>query len=111
PKPALRKLDGQQIPDSFREGVRLGQTNWNAPIMASRFGYRKYGQCGTEMSELLPQLGSCADDLCLIRLLHHAAFDHARGELALSTGKDQPGRPSMGSWITYGLGSESRNLP
>jgi hypothetical protein len=111
PKPALNRLDGQRIPDSFREGVRLGQTNWNAPLLGNRFRYRRYGQCGMEMSELLPQIGSCADDLCLIRSLHHEAFDHAPGELALSTGKDLPGRPSIGSWLLYGLGSEGRNLP
>lgn len=111
PKPTLNRLDGQRIPDSFRAGVRLGQTNWNAPLMGNRFRYRRYGKCGMEMSELLPHIGSCADDLCLIRSLHHEAFDHAPGELALSTGKDLPGRPSIGSWLLYGLGSESRNLP
>jgi hypothetical protein len=111
PKPELKKLDGQRIPDSFRQGIRLGQTNWNAPLMASRFGYRRYGECGMEMSEMLPHLGACADDLCLIRSLHHEAFDHAPAEIALSTGKDLPGRPSMGSWLLYGLGSESQNLP
>jgi hypothetical protein len=64
-----------------------------------------------ELSELLPQIGSCADDLTLIRSMHHEAFDHAPGELYLCTGKDQPGRPSIGSWLTYGLGSPSRDLP
>lgn len=111
PKPTLNRLDGQRIPDSFREGIRLGQTNWNAPLLGNRFRFRRYGQCGMEMSELLPHIGSCADDLCLIRSLHHEAFDHAPGELALSTGKDLPGRPSIGSWLLYGLGSEGQNLP
>ena len=110
-KPKLEELSGQQIPESFREGIRLGQTGWNAPIMESRFGFKRYGQCGMELSELLPNIGECADEICLIRSMHHEAFDHAPGELELSTGIDQPGRPSMGAWVTYGLGSESQNLP
>ncbi len=64
-----------------------------------------------ELSELLPHIGSCADDIALIRSMHHEAFDHAPGELMTCTGKDMPGRPSIGSWLTYGLGSESQNLP
>ena len=110
-KPTLTRLHGQRIPDSFRAGVRLGQTNYNAPLMAARYGFRRYGRCGMEMSELLPEFGSCADDITLIRSMHHEAFDHAPGELELCTGKDIPGRPSMGSWLIYGLGTESRNLP
>jgi hypothetical protein len=110
-KPVLQRLHGQRIPESFREGVRLGQTNYNAPLMGARYGFRRYGRSGLEMSELLPQLGSCADDLTLIRSMHHEAFDHAPGELEICTGKDLPGRPSMGSWLLYGLGSESRDLP
>lgn len=111
PKPELNELTGQKIPDSFKEGVRLGQTGWDAPLMGSRFKFRRYGECGMEMSELLPHIGSCADDIALIRSMHHLAFDHAPGELELSTGKDLPGRPSMGAWLTYGLGSASQNLP
>jgi uncharacterized protein (DUF1501 family) len=111
PKPELAKLHGQPIPESFRAGVRLGQTTFAAPVMQSPFGFRKYGQCGMEMSDMLPHIGACANDIALVRSLHHAAFDHAPGELALSTGKEQPGRPTMGAWLTYGLGSESRNLP
>jgi hypothetical protein len=111
PKPTLKRLEGQPIPESFRQGIRLGQTGWSAPLMASPFGFRHYGECGTEMSELLPHIGSCADDIALVRSMHHEAFDHAPGELALCTGKDLPGRPSMGAWLTYGLGSESRDLP
>jgi hypothetical protein len=111
PKPTLEKLDGKPIPESFRKGVRLGQTTFRAPIMRSHFGFERYGKCGMEMSELLPNIGSHADDLCLIRSMHHEAFDHAPGELEICTGKDRPGRPGMGAWVTYGLGSESKNLP
>jgi hypothetical protein len=111
PKPELAKLHGQPIPASFREGIRLGQTTFDAPVMGHPFQFRRYEKCGMELSELLPQIGSCADDLTLIRSMHHEAFDHAPGELYLCTGKDQPGRPSIGSWLTYGLGSPSRDLP
>src|SRR5262245_45419033 len=111
PKPALDKLHGRPIPESFRAGVRLGQTTFAAPVMRSPFKFRKYGTCGTEMSELLPEIGRCADDIALVRSMHHEAFDHAPGELMLTTGKEQPGRPTMGAWLTYGLGSECRDLP
>jgi uncharacterized protein (DUF1501 family) len=111
PKPDLARLHGQPIPASFREGIRLGQTTFDAPVMGHPFGFRRYGKCGMELSELLPQIGACADNLTLIRSMHHEAFDHAPGELVLSTGKDQPGRPSLGSWLAYGLGSPSRDLP
>lgn len=110
-KPDLAKLHGKPIPESFRSGVRLGQTNYSAPVMQSSFKFRRYGKCGMELSELLPHIGACADDIALVRSMHHAAFDHAPGELMLSTGKEQPGRPTMGAWLTYGLGSECRDLP
>ncbi len=111
PKPDLAKLHGKPIPESFREGVRLGQTNFSAPVMQSPWKFRRYGKCGMELSELLPEIGSCADDFTLVRSMHHEAFDHAPGELMLCTGKDQPGRPTVGSWLTYGLGSVSKDLP
>ncbi len=111
PKPELAKLHGKPIPESFRAGVRLGQTNYSSPVMQSPFKFRRFGKCGTEFSELLPEIGSCADDIALVRSMHHEAFDHAPGELMLCTGKDQPGRPTVGSWLTYGLGSASKNLP
>src|SRR5262245_62731009 len=110
-KPELAKFHGKPIPESFRAGVRLGQTNYAAPVMQTPFKFRRYGKCGMELSELLPEIGSCADDIALVRSMHHAAFDHAPGELMLSTGKEQPGRPTMGSWVTYGLGSVSKDLP
>jgi hypothetical protein len=111
PKPELAKLHGKPIPESFRAGVRLGQTNYAAPVMQTPFKFRRYGKCGMELSELLPEIGSCADDFALVRSMHHEAFDHAPGELMLCTGKDQPGRPTIGSWLTYGLGSASKDLP
>jgi hypothetical protein len=111
PKPGLAKLHGKPIPESFRAGVRLGQTNYSAPVMQSHFKFRKRGHCGMELSELLPEIGRCADDIALVRSMHHEAFDHAPGELMITTGKEQPGRPTAGAWLTYGLGSESKDLP
>ncbi len=111
PKPDLAKLHGKPIPESFRAGVRLGQTTFAAPVMQSPYKFRKFGKCGMELSELLPEIGSCADDIALVRSMHHEAFDHAPGELVINTGKDQPGRPTLGSWLTYGLGSECKDLP
>jgi hypothetical protein len=111
PKPELAKLHGKPIPESFRAGVRLGQTNYSAPVMQTPWKFRRYGKCGTELSELLPEIGSCADDFALVRSMHHEAFDHGPGELMLCTGKEQPGRPTVGSWLTYGLGSASKDLP
>ncbi|MBY0233068.1 MAG: DUF1501 domain-containing protein, partial [Gemmataceae bacterium] len=111
PKPALDKLDGKPIPESFRKGVRLGQTTFKAPLLRSKTGFRRYGRCGMELSELLPNLGKHADDLCLVRSMHCEAFDHAPGELECTTGKDRPGRPTMGAWLSYGLGCETKNLP
>ena len=112
PKPRLAELDGQPIPESFLKGMRFSFAKpGQSVLMGSRYGFRKYGASGLEMSELLPHIGKHADDLALIRSLHHEAFDHAPGELEMLTGRDQPGRPSLGAWLTYGLGSESANLP
>lgn len=112
PKPRLAELDGQPIPESFLRGVRFSFVKpGQSVLMASRHGFRRYGECGLELSELLPHIGACADDIGLVRSLHHGAFDHAPGELEMLTGRDQPGRPSLGAWLSYGLGSESANLP
>ena len=110
-KPKLEQLRGKSIPESFRKGIRLGQTSFKAPILPSLFKYKRYGKCGMEMSELLPKIGEFADDITLIRSMHHLAFDHAPAELEFNTGKDLPGRPSMGAWLNYGLGSVSNELP
>jgi arylsulfatase A-like enzyme len=79
--------------------------------MASKFKFQRHGQSGMELSEMLPHLGSCADDLCLVRSMHTDAFNHHPGQLQLFTGTSQFGRPTMGAWTVYGLGSESQNLP
>jgi hypothetical protein len=110
-KPALREHHGQPLPPSLTKDLRLAFIKPNAAVMGSSFRFQRYGKCGTSMSELLPQIGSCADDICLIRSMKSDAFNHHPGQLLLFTGSIQFGRPSMGSWAFYGLGSESKNLP
>ena len=77
--------------------------------MGSQFRFRRYGQCGMDLSELLPHVGSCADEITLIRSMYTDQFDHAPAEIMFSTGTETPGRPSAGAWMLYGLGSESAN--
>jgi len=112
PKPQLNKLDGQPLPESMLKNVRFAFIKKEtARLMATPRKFIRYGQCGMEMSDLLPHIGSCADDLCLIRSMHTDQFNHLPGQLLMNTGSPIAGRPSLGSWLAYGLGSESRNLP
>ncbi|HEY3840531.1 MAG TPA: DUF1501 domain-containing protein, partial [Bryobacteraceae bacterium] len=111
PKPALVKLDGQKLPPSL-QNIRLQFTNAaDAPLLASRRKFQKYGQCGMDVSDLFPNVAQHVDDLALIRSCHHEAFVHSMALNLMNTGSIRMGFPSMGSWIVYGLGSESRNLP
>ncbi len=112
PKPQLNKLDGQPLPDSMLENVRFAFIKKeSAKLMATPRKFVRYGECGMEMSDLLPHIGSCADDICLIRSMHTDQFNHLPGQLMMNCGSAIAGRPSMGSWLAYGLGSESRDLP
>ena len=112
PKPKLNELHGQKLPDSMTEKVRFAFIQKEgARLMGSPRVFRKHGQCGMELSDFLPHLATCADDICLIRSMHTEAFNHHPGQLMMNCGVPTFGRPSMGSWITYGLGSESQNLP
>lgn len=111
PKPGLRQYHGQPLPESMTKDLKLAFIKPSAAVMASNFAFHKRGQSGMELSELWPELGQCADDMTLIRSMHTDAFNHHPGQLLLFTGSIQFGRPSMGSWATYGLGSESQNLP
>jgi hypothetical protein len=111
PKPGLEKWHGQPLPESMTKNLQLAFIKPSAAVMASQFRFHRRGRCGMELSELLPELGSCADDITLIRSMHTDAFNHHPGQLLLFTGSIQFGRPSMGSWAVYGLGSESQNLP
>ncbi len=112
PKPRLYDLTGENLPDSLTKNERFSFLNpGEAKLMGSRFPFRRYGRCGLELSELLPHIGSRADDIALIRSMHTDEFDHAPAEIFFSTGVDTPGRPAAGAWISYGLGSESSSLP
>jgi hypothetical protein len=112
PKPELNKLNGQKLPDSMTEKVRFAFIQKEgARLMGSPRTFKKYGQCGMDFSDFLPHLAECADDLCLIRSMHTDAFNHHPGQLMMNTGVPTFGRPSMGSWLTYGLGSVSKDLP
>ncbi|MEZ6110755.1 MAG: DUF1501 domain-containing protein [Pirellulaceae bacterium] len=114
PKPELDRRHGDEIPDSIRRGQRLTtMTSEQAtlPLARSLFRFARHGQCGADVSELLPHTARIVDDLCFVRSLHTDAINHDPAITFLQTGSEQPGRPSMGAWVAYGLGSESRDLP
>jgi hypothetical protein len=111
PKPELEKYDGRPLPPSLTKDLKLAFIKPTASVMASPFEFKRYGQCGMELSTMLPHLGANADDLCLVRSMKTDAFNHHPGQLLLFTGSIQFGRPTMGAWTMYGLGSESENLP
>jgi hypothetical protein len=111
PKPTLQKYDGQRLPDSMLENVRFAFINRGATLRASLRRFIRNGRCGMELSDLLPHLGACADDLCLIRTMQTDQFNHHPAQLALQCGQPRLGLPSLGAWLTYGLGSAGQNLP
>jgi len=112
PKPKLNELNGEKLPDSMTENVRFAFIQKEtATLLGSNQTFHKHGQCGMELSDLLPHLGSVADDLLLVRSMHSDQFNHHPGQLLMQCGRGVFGLPTMGSWLTYGLGSESRNLP
>jgi len=112
-KPLLAKLDGRPIPDSFRRGVeRVGAaTGSSDKLMGGPFKWKQHGKSGLWVSELLPGIAEHADDLCVIRSMHSESSNHAPATYQMNTGATITGKPSMGSWLTYGLGSENENLP
>jgi hypothetical protein len=111
PKPALRKWHGQPLPPSMTKDLKLAFIKPTAKMMASDATFYPRGQCGMEISDYLPHIGSIADEICLVRSMYSDAFNHHPGQSLLMSGTMQFGRPSMGSWAIYGLGSESRDLP
>jgi hypothetical protein len=111
PKPMLVKYEGQEVPDEILKGAELPFIERDAALMASPFKFARHGQSGANLSELLPHLANVVDDLAFVRSVHTDAFNHAPAQLLLSTGHLQLGRPSMGAWIDYGLGSEASDLP
>ena len=113
-KPKMREMVGQNIPDSIRGTTRLstmssGYGKW--PCLPAIKPHRIYGESGIVMSEMLPNVGAIADDICLVRSMHTEAVNHAPGVTFFMTGSQVPGRPSMGAWLSYGLGSVTDNLP
>lgn len=111
-KPILKERHGQPLPESMLKNVRFAFIKKDqALLQGSPYKFQKHGECGMELSELLPHLGGVADDLLLVRSLHTDQFNHHPGQLMMQCGRGTFGLPTMGSWLTYGLGSESQNLP
>jgi uncharacterized protein (DUF1501 family) len=110
-KPQLAKYEGKPIPPEVIGGQRYAFIRSDAAALGPRFKFARHGQCGAEISEALPHLAGVVDDICLVRSVHTDQFNHAPAQIFLNTGFSQPGRPSMGSWVTYGLGAETRDLP
>ena len=106
PKPALEKYDGKPLP-----GGEIKTERRTGELMKSPFKFKKYGQCGMDVSELWPHVGEVADDICWIRSVYTEIPNHEPSCLMMNTGANQAGRPSMGAWLTYGLGTENQNLP
>lgn len=113
-KPRLNKDHGKELPPEVRMGQRLtGMSGYQAslPLVGSPFKFKQHGESGHWMSEILPHTASIADDLCFVKSLNTEAINHGPGVTMMQTGSQFPGRPSMGAWLTYGLGSETQNLP
>ena len=110
-KPELAKWDGKLPPAELLKGYRAAFITPNSALMGPKFKFAKHGDCGAEMSEAIPHIASIADDIAIVKSVVTDAFNHAPAQILMNTGSQQFGRPSMGSWITYGLGSENQNLP
>ena len=110
-KPTMRRWDGQSLPDSVAGNLELAFIKPDAKIWASPRRFDRHGSSGLEFSELLPHTAQCADDLCVVRSMTTDQINHHTGQLMMACGTPFVGHPSMGAWVTYGLGSESRDLP
>jgi hypothetical protein len=111
PKPMLQKYDGQNVPEELTKGERFAFIKGTPRLLGSPFKFGRCGKSGAEISELLPHLKNVADDVSIIRSLHTTQFNHAPAQIFMNSGFQIIGRPSMGSWMTYGLGSECKDLP
>jgi hypothetical protein len=111
PKPMLQKYDGQNVPEELTKGERFAFIKGTPRLLGSPFEFGRCGKSGAEISELLPHLKNVADDVSIIRSLHTTQFNHAPAQIFMNSGFQIIGRPSMGSWMTYGLGSECKDLP
>ncbi len=110
-KPELNRLNGQLVPDELWKDLRLAFIRKQPKLMGSPFKFQQYGEGGVEFSSLLPHMGQVADEVCMIKSLYTEHFNHAPAQLFFQTGFARFGRPSLGSWLNYGLGSENQNLP
>ncbi len=110
-KPALVKYSGQSVPQELVKGINYAFIKPDAALYASELKFKKHGQSGAEMSEVLRHLPKVADDIAIIRSMTTEAINHAPGQIFINTGSVQFGRPSIGSWVTYGLGCETQDLP
>ncbi|MDB6024305.1 MAG: hypothetical protein JWM68_528 [Verrucomicrobiales bacterium] len=110
-KPQLEKFNGTLPPAELLKGYRAAFINPSSTLLGPKFKFSKYGKSGAELSELLPHLGSVADDIAIVKSMNTDAFNHAPAQIFMNTGSQQFGRPSFGAWSTYGLGSETDNLP
>lgn len=110
-KPELTKWNGKLPPAELLKGYRSAFINPDAKLLGPKFKFARHGQSGQEISELMPHLARVADDIAIVKSMHTDAFNHAPAQIFMNTGSQQFGRPSLGAWTTYGLGSESSNLP
>ena len=110
-KPKLAEMDGKLPPPELLKGYRAAFINPNSKFLGPKFKFARHGQSGAELSELLPHLAKVVDEIAIVKSMHTDAFNHAPAQIFMNTGSQQFGRPSFGSWTTYGLGSESQDLP
>lgn len=110
-KPTLTRLEGKPLPKSVIGDQRYAFIQPDAAVMGPRFKFARHGKSGALISEAMPHLAEIADSICLIKSVHTDQFNHAPAQIFLNSGFSQPGRPSMGSWVLYGLGSETKDLP
>ncbi|HYO81811.1 MAG TPA: DUF1501 domain-containing protein, partial [Bryobacteraceae bacterium] len=110
-KPELNRLDGQPCPEELIKGERFAFIKGIPKLLGSPHSFSKHGQSGAELSKLLPHLGTVVDDIAIVKSMHTEAINHDPAITFLQTGSQQPGRPSLGAWLSYGLGSENSNLP
>ena len=110
-KPELQKLDGQPCPPSLLAGKRFAFIQGTPMMLGPQATFKQHGQSGAWVSDLLPHFSAVADEVAFLKAVHTEEFNHAPAQLLMQTGSPRPGRPSFGSWVTYGLGSENENLP
>src|ERR1051325_7686146 len=110
-KPELIKRSGEKTPEELVKNIRLAQIGKDAKLLGTNYKFAQYGKSGVWLSELLPHLSNVVDDVCFVQGFYSEAFNHDPATLFMNTGAQLAGRPSMGSWFSYGLGSENKNLP